>query len=319
MNTTFLVGGMGQIGTVLKDYLIKQNEYVIITSRYKNKKIKTKNAKIISLNINDKIDIKKKIELYNPDKIFYLAGQSSPRESIKKKKITFKSNFNGCKNFLEIIHQLNNNIKFINACSSEIFDKSKNKLRVTSNKKPSSPYGLAKLKSFNLTKYYRLKKNLKCYNAILFNTESVHRKDIFLLPKICKAAINASKYKMKTTFGNIEIVREWNWADDQCDLLVKFAKKKPQDFILSNGKPYSVRKMISYAFQYLKLDYKKYIKVSKKYYKKGEAIKKKSDYSYYLKKNNIKKKNFIHGKKLVHLMIRFYLNKQNSKILKSNI
>lgn len=79
-------------------------------------------------------------------------------------------------------------------------------------------------------------------------------------------------------------------ADDQCDLLVKFVKKKPQDFILSNGKPYSVKKMINYAFQYFKLDYTKYIKVSKKFYKKGEAIKKKSDYLYYLNKNNIKKK-----------------------------
>lgn len=37
MNTTFLVGGTGQIGTILKDYLIKQNEYIIITSRYKKK------------------------------------------------------------------------------------------------------------------------------------------------------------------------------------------------------------------------------------------------------------------------------------------
>ena len=170
-----------------------------------------------------------------------------------------------------------------------------------------------KLKSLNLTKYYRTKKNLKTYNAILFNTESIHRKDIFLLPKICKAAISASKNKKKTIFGNIDIVREWNWAEDQCDLLVKFVKKKPQDFILSNGKPYSIKKMISYAFQYFKLDYTKYIKVSKKFYKKGEAIKKKSDYLYYLNKNNIKKKSFIHGKKLIHLMIKFYLTNKMTK------
>ncbi len=308
MNTTFLVGGTGQIGTVLKDYLIKQNENVIITSRYKKKKIKAKNIKIIYLNIYNKIDIQKKINLYNPSKIFYLAGQSSPRISFLKKKNTLKSNFGGCKNFLEVIYKLNSNIKFINISSSEIFGGSKNKLRITSNKKPSSPYGLSKLKSFNLTKYYRLKKKLKSYNAILFNTESVHRKNIFLLPKICKAAINASKYNKKTAFGNIEIIREWNWADDQCDLLVKFAKKKPQDFILSNGKSYSVKQMISYAFKYFKLDYTKYIKISKKFYKKGEAIKKQSDYLYYLKKNKIKKKNFIHGKKIVHSMIKFYLN-----------
>ena len=274
MNTTFLVGGSGQIGTVLKDHLIKQNEYVVITSRYKNKKTKKKNIKIINLNINNKDDIKKKIELYNPRKIFYLAGQSSPKISIKKKEITLKSNFNGCKNFLEVIYKLNKNIKFINASSSEIFGESKNKLRVTSNKKPTSPYGLAKLKSFNLTKYYRIKKKQNSYNAIFFNTESVFRKKIYLLPKICKAAINASKYNKKTFFGNIDIIREWNWADDQCELLIKFAQKKPQDFILSNGKPYSVKEMISYAFEYFKLDYRNYIKINKILYRKKEVKKK---------------------------------------------
>lgn len=61
MNTTFLVGGLGQIGTVLKDHLIKQNEYAVITSRYKNKKTKKENIKIINLNINNKDDIKKKL------------------------------------------------------------------------------------------------------------------------------------------------------------------------------------------------------------------------------------------------------------------
>ena len=309
MNTTFLVGGSGQIGTVLKDHLIKQNEYVVITSRYKNKKIKKKNIKIINLNINKKDDIKKKIELYNPKKIFYLAGQSSPRISIKKKEITLKSNFNGCKNFLEVIYKLNKNIKFINASSSEIFGESKNKLRVMSNKKPTSPYGLAKLKSFNLTKYYRIKKKQKSYNAIFFNTESVFRKKFYLLPKICKAAINASKYNKKTFFGNIDIIREWNWADDQCELLIKFVQKKPQDFILSNGKTYSVKEMISYAFEYFKLDYRKYIKINKIFWRKNEVKIKQSDYLYYLKKNNINKKSFIHGKKLVHLMIKFYLNR----------
>ena len=84
--------------------------------------------------------------------------------------------------------------------------------------------------------------------------------------------------------------------------------KKPQDFILSNGKIYSVKEMISYAFEYFKLGYRKYIKINKIFYRKNE-VKKQSDYLYYLKKNNINKESFIHGKKLVRLMIKFYLNR----------
>lgn len=309
MKNIFIIGGTGQLGIILSKYLLKKNKKVIITSRYKKNVIKKKNFEIIKLNIFNKKKIKDLIIKHQPEAIFYFAGQSSPIISFKKKDTTLKSNFNGCKNFLESIYKLNKNIKFFNASSSEIFSDSKNKLKVTSKKKPTSPYGQAKLKSYNLTKYYREKKELKSYNIILFNSESILRKNFFLFPKICKAAIAASRYNKKTSFGNIDIVREWNWADDQCELMAKFLEKKPQDFILSNGKTYSVKEMISYAFEYFKLDYRKYIKINKIFWRKNEVKIKQSDYLYYLKKNNINKKSFIHGKKLVHLMIKFYLNR----------
>ena len=53
------------------------------------------------------------------------------------------------------------------------------------------------------------------------------------------AAIRAKKFGTKTAFGNLEIAREWNWCSEQCEYLLKFLNKKPQDFILSNGKLFS--------------------------------------------------------------------------------
>ena len=47
----------------------------------------------------------------------------------------------------------------------------------------------------------------------------------YLIPKICLAAINAHKYKIKTTFYNVLVAREWNWCEEQCDLLMKFISK----------------------------------------------------------------------------------------------
>ena len=47
----------------------------------------------------------------------------------------------------------------------------------------------------------------------------------FFILKICLAAINAHKYKIKTTFYNVLVAREWNWCEEQCDLLMKFISK----------------------------------------------------------------------------------------------
>ena len=43
---------------------------------------------------------------------------------------------------------------------------------------------------------------------------------------------------------------KWNWCEEQVRYLTYFIKKKPQDFILSNGKPYTAKKMLNFAFKY---------------------------------------------------------------------
>ncbi len=309
MKKILIIGGTGQLGLILSKHLIRKNKKIIITSRYKKNIIKKKNFEITQLDIFNKREIKNLIEKYNPESIFYFAGQSSPKISFLKKNQTIKSNFLGCKNFLEVIINNDKNIKFFNAASCEMYGNIKGKIKVNSIKKPVSPYGIAKLKSFQLTKFYRTQKNLKAYNIIFFNTESIFRKRYYLIPKICFAAINAKKYGKITSFGNLKIEREWNWGDDQCKMLLRFYKKKPQDFILSNGKKYSIKEMLNFAFNYFKLDYKKYVKIDKKLFRKNEVINKKSDYQNCLKRNGIKKFNFIFGKQLISLMILHYLKK----------
>ena len=180
--------------------IVKKNK-VIITSRSVSKarkKIKfLKQNKIINLNVLNKKNIENFILKYKPNKIFYFAGQSSPAISFKKPKETYLSNFIGCKNFLEIIlfHKLK--CKFINSSSCEIFGNIKKKINLKSKKSPVSPYGKAKLDSFNITKKFRNKEKVLAYNAVIFNTESIFRDKNYLIPKICMSAINAYKFKKK--------------------------------------------------------------------------------------------------------------------------
>ena len=188
-----------------------------------------------------------------------------------------------------------------------MYGKIKGKISLKSKKLPVNPYGISKLKGFNLTKLYREKYNLNTYNAIIFNTESTLRDTSYFIPKVCMAAINAYKYNLKTKFGNLDIKREWNWCDDQCELLIKFLKKEPQDFVISNGKSLSAKKMLKFAFDYFNLDYKKYVIQDKKLLRPTDISIKISNYRESWAKNNITKKNFIYGRKLIYLMIKHYL------------
>ena len=312
---SIIVGGSGQLGISLAKFLLKRNYQVIITTRNVNsakKKIliKNKNLKLVNLDVLNTKEVFLILKKNKPEMVFYFAGQSSPSISFVKNKITYLSNVRGCENFLKIISKEKFDTKFINASSSEIFADTKKKISLETKKKPISPYGKAKLISFNKTKFFRKKNNIKAYNAILFNTESYYRDKKYLIPKICIAAIEAKKSKKKTFFGNLNISREWNWADEQIIYMMKFLTKKPQDFILSNGKSYTAKKMLSYAFGFFNLDYRMFVKTNKSFIRRRDFITKKSNFKSCLKRNNIKRTSKIFGKKIIYLLIKYYLNEK---------
>lgn len=305
-----IVGGTGQFGVLLAEKLLKKKFKVIITTRSINKakkKIGIKQLNLKKLNILKKNEIKKLLLKNKPQIVFYAASQSLPGKSFKSKKETYLSNYIGCKNFLEIIKKYKIDSKFVNFSSCEIYGDYNKKISVDTIKKPISPYGVAKLKAHNETKYYRDNYNLKSYNAIIFNTESLYRPKQFLVPKICLAAIKAKEKNIKTEFGNLKISREWNWCKEQCKYLIMFINKKPQDFILSNGKSYSALNLMKFAFGYFKLDYKRYILVNKKFIRKKDSKNKQSNYLKCLRRNKIKRNDKFFGKKIIYTLIKYYL------------
>ena len=304
-----IVGGTGQFGLTIANQLLKKNYKVIITSRKPQKKKfikKNPSLNIYKLDIYNKLQISKLLDEFAPNLIFYFAGQSSPSKSFLMPRETYRSNFLGCKNFIEIIYKKKIDCKFLNAASCEMFGKIKGKIKILSKKLPVSPYGKAKLKSYELVQKYRKEKKLKAYNAIIFNTESFLRNKFFLIPKICMAAISANKKNQKTQFGNLNISREWNWCDEQCKLLLKFISKKPQDFILSNGKPFSGYQMIKFAFNYFKLDYRNFIKIDNKHFRKKDFNYKLSNFKKNVVSQNSNWKPKIFGKKLIYSLIKYY-------------
>ena len=307
-----IVGGSGQFGICLSQILLKKKYDIQITTRSvsKTKKklrdLKINKIKVINLNILNKKQILKILKK-EYDYIFYFAGQSSPRVSFKRKNQTFESNYLGCKNFLEGLKKLNLKSKFFNASSSEIFSDTKKKITINSKKKPISPYGMAKLLSFNITKKFRNIDNLNAYNFVFFNSESIFREKNYLITKICLAAIKAKNLDKKTDFGKLDIIREWNWCKEQCHLITKCLTKKPNDFILSNGKEYSGYQMLNYAFKYFKLDFRNFVKIKEKYYRKKDFKLKKTNFKKNIKNIDPNWKPKIFGKKIIYKLINYYV------------
>ena len=159
-----IVGGSGQFGNILAKKLNRTKNIIITTRnilRAQKKVDLFRNFTLIKLDILNKKQISNILTKYKPSIIFYFAGQSSPKISFIKKNETLRSNYIGCKNFLEVIRKKKINTKFLNASSSEIFKPSNNRLNLSSKKEPISPYGISKLKSFKITQLYRKEFNLK--------------------------------------------------------------------------------------------------------------------------------------------------------------
>ena len=304
-----MIIGTGVLGAYLAQFLLKNNETVIVTSRYSKRKFKNynflkieKKVKFIKLNIYNKKDVEKNLEKYNPKKIFYFAGQSSITKSINTKKKTIRSHFNGSKNFLEVIKKKKLNLKFFKANSGYIFLPNKGivdlKCRLSNNK---NPYIVAQQKTFKLIKEYR-DQGLSAFNLIFMQIESPLRSDDFFIKKVCIGAKN----KKKIIVGNINTYRDYSWITEIVKAIILTSNLKAQDYIISAGKRVSGKKILEKAYSLNNLKYKDYFTTNKKFFRKKENkfLVGSTKNSYYLKKRfNFSFKIF--GDKLITEMYKY--------------
>jgi GDPmannose 4,6-dehydratase len=317
LKIALIIGGTGQIGVYLANQLLKKKYKVFISSRkitnHKKNKFKIiniyKKVNFIKLNLYKKEEILKLIKKVKPETIYYLAGQSNVDKSFINPKETIDSNFYGCKNVLETLEEIKFSGKFLNVASSEIFGNQKGFKSLNKKLKPVSPYGKAKLKSFNLTRNFRKKFNLKTYNAILFNCDSILRPKNFVIPKICLSAIRAFRgYKEKVKFGDLSVVRDWGWVEEYVECIYKITKKKPDDIIIATGKYFKLKDLIQYAYAFFDLNWKDYIIQTNKLKRPQEMKEVKVNTKQ--TQNKIGWKAKTNGKEVILKLIKYYLNKK---------
>ena len=142
--------------------------------------------------------------------------------------------------------------KFYQASTSELFGNSKCKLQNEDTPfAPQSPYAVAKLYSYWITKNYRDAYGIFASNGILFNHEGPSRGENFVTRKITMGISEIlAKKRKKIYLGNLEAKRDWGHVGDYVAGMWKILQyKKPEDFVLATGKTYSVRNFVEYAFQ----------------------------------------------------------------------
>ena len=266
----FITGINGQDGSYLAELLLKKNYIVwgllrrvsnINTDRinhiYDNEKLILKygdlsdGTNLLSILNEIKTTYKnlERVEIYN------LAAMSHVKVSFELPEYTADVTGVGVLRLLEAIRSSNLDkhcdCRFYQASTSELYGLVQEvPQRETTPFYPRSPYGVAKLYAFWITKNYRESYNLFASNGILFNHESPRRGPTFVTRKITLGLNNIIKGKQKClVLGNLDAKRDWGHAKDYVEGMWRILQsEKPDDYVLSTNEFHSVREFVEKAF-----------------------------------------------------------------------
>lgn len=206
--------------------------------------------------LTDATSLVKIIKDIEPDEIYNLGAQSHVKVSFENPEYTADVDALGVLRLLEAIRicGLEKKTKFYQASSSEMFGKVQEvPQKETTPFYPRSPYGVAKLFGYWITRNYRESYNIFAANGILFNHESELRGETFVTRKITRSVARISIGIEKVLYlGNLDAKRDWGHAKDYVEAMWKILQqKKPDDFVIATGEQHSVRDFVTWAFEYI--------------------------------------------------------------------
>ncbi len=213
--------------------------------------------------------------MYNirPDEIYHLGAQSHVRVSFDTPEYTGNVTALGTTRLLEAARRSNNNVRFYQASSSEMFGAASPPQNEDTPFHPRSPYACAKVYSYWMTRNYREGYNLFASNGILFNHESPRRGETFVTRKITRAIARILAGKEKYLYlGNLDAKRDWGFAPEYVECMWRILQQeKPGDFVIGTGETHSVREFLNETFAYAGLDIEKHVRIDPKYFRPTEV------------------------------------------------
>ena len=289
--TALILGVTGQDGSYLAEILLSKG-YVVhglirrsstinrerISHLHDNPKIYGKKIFFHYGDIADQTSLRNIIFNIRPDEIYNLAAQSHVKISFEIPDYTANVTGLAVLNLLEIIKQYQDltrrKVRFYQASSSEMFGASPAPQNEKTPFLPQSPYGCAKVFAYYATRLYREAYGIFAVNGILFNHESPRRGENFVTRKITigVARIKAGLDK-KLYLGNLDAQRDWGYSPEYMEAAwLMLQQPEPDHFVIGTGEVHTVRDFRKVAFSEAGLgDYKKYVRVDKRYCRPAEA------------------------------------------------
>ena len=262
--------GYSVYGLVRRSSNINTDRIDSLIAKYKN----TDNLNLFYSDLIDSSSLTNLINKIKPDEIYNLAAQSHVAVSFKNPIYSTSTSNLGAITMLESLRNLEKNVKYYQASSSEMFGGvNKEVLNEDSPFDPKSPYAASKVFAHNITKLYRESYGIFAVNGILFNHESPLRGETFVTRKITRA-VGRIHYKLqkKLTLGNLEASRDWGFAGDYVEgMHMMMQHNKPKDWVLATGETHSVKEFAEKAFGEVGLDWEDYVVTSEKYYRPNEV------------------------------------------------
>jgi GDPmannose 4,6-dehydratase len=225
--------------------------------------------------LTDATSIENVLAEVRPDYIFNIGAQSHVRVSFDIPVYTADTNALGALRMLDAYRRICPKAKYYQASSSEMFGLSvdpDNFQRESTPMNPTSPYGVAKVFAYNMTRHYRRAYGLHACNGILFNHESPRRGSNFVTQKVVMEAVKIKAgMSDRLELGNLATNRDWGHSYDYVRAMWLIVNHlQPMDFVVATGETHSVREMCEVVFGYLGLDYTKYVTQNPKYMRPEE-------------------------------------------------
>jgi len=297
-NPVALITGInGQDGSYLSEFLLSKN-YEVHGTLKRNSVAENQTFRLDSVYDNivlhyvDMTDLSSLISVIQkvqPSEIYNLAAQSHVRISFDQPIYTSNVTGIGTLNLLEAVKLVNKNIKIYQASSSEMFGNcidSDGFQRETTPMNPVSPYGCAKVFSYNICRNYRNSYGMFISNGILFNHESPRRGTNFVTNKVCKEAVKIYMgLSDELVLGNLNATRDWGHAKDYVEAMwLILQDSNPDDYVCATGISHSVRDLCEYVFNKLGMNWEDYVRTNDKYLRPEELNNLKGDSSKLIKK-----------------------------------
>lgn len=209
----------------------------------------------------------------NPHEVYNLAAQSHVRVSFDEPEYTGDITGVGTVRLLEAIRSTDVDCRFYQASSSEMFGATPPPQDESTPFHPRSPYGVAKVYSYWITRNYREAYGMFAVNGILFNHESPRRGETFVTRKITRAVARISAGAQSDLWlGNLDAVRDWGYAPEYVEGMWRMLQHDvAEDFVLGTGTAYTVMDFVQFAFGRVGLDWEKHVKFDERYLRPSEV------------------------------------------------